>query len=87
VPKETSERADRRASNAVNRCTPIPRSRVPANEFSGYRREPDATMGLAALATLSIRQYNCIDWQDEANLAKRLTARIEAMFGHGPLTR
>jgi len=34
-----------------------------------------------------IRQYNCIDWQDEANLAKRLARKIEAMFGHGPLTR
>ena len=32
-----------------------------------------------------IRQYNCIDWKDEAELAKRLQQRIEAMFGHGPI--
>jgi nucleoside 2-deoxyribosyltransferase len=34
-----------------------------------------------------IRQYNCLDWQNEADLALRLTRRIEAMFGHGPLSR
>jgi hypothetical protein len=32
-----------------------------------------------------IRQYNCIDWKNEADLAKRLQVRIEAMFGRGPL--
>ena len=32
-----------------------------------------------------IRQYNCIDWQDHAELAQRLQRRIEAMFGRGPL--
>jgi hypothetical protein len=32
-----------------------------------------------------IRQYNCIDWKDEAELAQRLQRRIEAMFGQGPL--
>jgi nucleoside 2-deoxyribosyltransferase len=32
-----------------------------------------------------IRQYNCIDWKDAAELAKRLQLRIEALFGRGPL--
>jgi hypothetical protein len=32
-----------------------------------------------------IRQYNCIDWQHEAELATRLKLRIEALFGHGPI--
>jgi nucleoside 2-deoxyribosyltransferase len=34
-----------------------------------------------------IRQYNCIDWENEADLALRLTRRIEAMFGQGPVVR
>jgi nucleoside 2-deoxyribosyltransferase len=34
-----------------------------------------------------IRQYNCIDWQSEAELAQRLTKRISAMFGEGPLSQ
>jgi nucleoside 2-deoxyribosyltransferase len=33
-----------------------------------------------------IRQYNCIDWEDEAKLAQRLQRRIEALLGRGPLT-
>jgi hypothetical protein len=32
-----------------------------------------------------IGQYNCIDWEDAADLAKRLQDRIEATFGRGPL--
>jgi hypothetical protein len=32
-----------------------------------------------------IRQYNCIDWENETELAQRLQRRIEAMFGRGPL--
>jgi hypothetical protein len=32
-----------------------------------------------------IRQYNCIDWETPAELAKRLRLRIEAMLGRGPL--
>jgi len=32
-----------------------------------------------------IRQYNCIDWQNAAELARRLQLRIEALFGRGPL--
>ena len=32
-----------------------------------------------------IRQYNCVDWKDAADLAQRLQRRIEAMFGRGPL--
>jgi hypothetical protein len=32
-----------------------------------------------------IRQYNCIDWENAADLAKRLQLRIEALFGRGPL--
>lgn len=32
-----------------------------------------------------IRQYNCIDWQDENDLRERLQLRIEALLGAGPL--
>jgi hypothetical protein len=32
-----------------------------------------------------VRQYNCIDWKDHADLAKRLQLRIEAMLGKGPV--
>ena len=32
-----------------------------------------------------IRQYNCIDWMDEPDLAKRLQRRIEAVIGRGPV--
>lgn len=31
-----------------------------------------------------VRQYNCIDWTDEADLARRLRLRIEAIVGRGP---
>lgn len=31
-----------------------------------------------------VRQYNCIDWTDEADLARRLQLRIEAVVGRGP---
>ena len=31
-----------------------------------------------------VRQYNCIDWSDEADLARRLQLRIEAIVGSGP---
>jgi nucleoside 2-deoxyribosyltransferase len=31
-----------------------------------------------------IRQYNCIDWVDAADLRKRLAFRIEAAVGVGP---
>lgn len=31
-----------------------------------------------------VRQYNCIDWKDEADLARRLQLRIEAIVGRGP---
>ena len=31
-----------------------------------------------------VRQYNCIDWKDEKELAKRLHLRIEAIVGRGP---
>jgi hypothetical protein len=33
-----------------------------------------------------IRQYNCIDWESEAELAERLRRRIEAMLGQGPFS-
>lgn len=32
-----------------------------------------------------IRQYNCIDWEEPAELGRRLKARIEAVIGDGPL--
>lgn len=31
-----------------------------------------------------IRQFNCIDWETPAELASRLSARIEAVLGSGP---
>jgi hypothetical protein len=31
-----------------------------------------------------IRQYNCIDWSEPIELAKRLQKRIEALLGRGP---
>lgn len=31
-----------------------------------------------------IRQFNCIDWDSPGDLAKRLSARIEAVLGKGP---
>lgn len=31
-----------------------------------------------------IRQFNCIDWETSAELAKRLSTRIEAVLGPGP---
>ena len=31
-----------------------------------------------------VRQYNCIDWTDEVDLARRLQLRIEAIVGTGP---
>ena len=31
-----------------------------------------------------VRQYNCIGWTDEADLARRLQLRIEAIVGRGP---
>jgi hypothetical protein len=33
-----------------------------------------------------IRQYNCIDWSEPADLAARLQKRIEALLGRGPHT-
>jgi hypothetical protein len=32
-----------------------------------------------------VRQYNCIDWTDPADLAVRLKRRIEAVIGTGPI--
>jgi hypothetical protein len=32
-----------------------------------------------------IRQYNCIDWADTVDLATRLSRRIEAVIGSGPV--
>lgn len=34
-----------------------------------------------------IRQYNCIDWETEAELFHRLQVRIEAVVGEGPLKK
>lgn len=31
-----------------------------------------------------VRQYNCIAWKDEADLAGRRQLRIEAIVGRGP---
>jgi nucleoside 2-deoxyribosyltransferase len=32
-----------------------------------------------------IRQCNCIDWEEQEDLAQRLKVRIEALIGDGPL--
>jgi hypothetical protein len=34
-----------------------------------------------------VRQYNCIDWETPAELARRLQIRIEAVLGDGPFKR
>jgi nucleoside 2-deoxyribosyltransferase len=70
-------------------------------DFTGHRGgvyfEAGFAMGLGLpvfwtcrrddLATLhfDIRQYNCIDWTDTADLQKRLKRRIEAIIGVGPV--
>lgn len=34
-----------------------------------------------------IRQYNCLAWEDGAQLAEPLRLRIKTMFGRGPLAQ
>jgi len=79
----------------------IRRSRFLVADFTGHRGgvyfEAGFAMGLGLpvfwacrkdnLAKLhfDIRQYNCIDWADEAELAQRLHRRIEAVIGRGPI--
>ncbi|RYH29211.1 MAG: hypothetical protein EON54_22695 [Alcaligenaceae bacterium] len=79
----------------------IRRSRFLVADFTGHRGgvyfEAGFAMGLGlpvfwtcredALPDLhfDIRQYNCIVWQDPAELALRLQRRIEAVMGVGPV--
>jgi len=79
----------------------IRRSKFLVADFTGHRGgvyfEAGFAMGLGLpvfwtcrqddLAKLhfDIRQYNCIDWTDTLNLQTRLTRRIEAVLGRGPL--
>jgi hypothetical protein len=79
----------------------IRRSAFLVADFTGHRQnvyfETGFAIGLARQVVwtcrkdeikdlhFDIRQYNCIDWKIEAELAERLQRRIEAMFGRGPL--
>jgi hypothetical protein len=79
----------------------IRRSAFLVADFTGHRQnvyfETGFAIGLARQVVwtcrkdeikdlhFDIRQYNCIDWKNAADLAKRLQRRIEAMFGRGPL--
>ncbi len=79
----------------------IRKSKFLVADFTGHRGgvyfEAGFAMGLGLpvfwtclkddLANLhfDIRQYNCIDWIDTADLAKRLKRRIEAIIGIGPI--
>jgi len=53
----------------------------------GLARQPVWTCRKDQIKDLhfDIRQYNCIDWENAAELARRLQLRIEALFGRGPL--
>src|SRR5207248_9602760 len=78
----------------------IRRSRFLVADFTGQKQgvyfEAGFALGLARNVVWScqkddlrnlhfdIRQYNCIDWQNEGELAERLTLRIEAVEGRGP---
>jgi hypothetical protein len=79
----------------------IRRSAFLVADFTGHRQnvyfETGFAIGLARQVVwtcrkneikdlhFDIRQYNCIDWKDAADLERRLQLRIEAMFGRGPL--
>jgi hypothetical protein len=79
----------------------IRKSKFLVADFTGHRGgvyfEAGFAMGLGLpvfwtcrqddLAKLhfDIRQYNCIDWVDTADLSKRLQRRIEAVIGGGPV--
>jgi hypothetical protein len=79
----------------------IRRSRFVVADFTGqrggvyYEGGFASGLGLSVINTcrkdhmvnlhFDIRQYNCIDWEKEAELCHRLQARIEAVIGEGPL--
>ncbi len=79
----------------------IRRSRFLVADYTGHRGGVYYEAGYAAGRNLpviltcrqdqmdqlhfDIRQYNCIDWQTPAELARRLQVRIEAVLGDGPL--
>jgi len=79
----------------------IRRSAFLVADFTGHRQnvyfETGFAIGLARQVVwtcrkdeikhlhFDIRQYNCIDWENTAELARRLQLRIEALFGRGPL--
>jgi hypothetical protein len=79
----------------------IRRSAFLVADFTGHRQnvyfETGFAIGLARQVVwtcrkdqikdlhFDIRQYNCIDWENAAELARRLRLRIEAMFCRGPL--
>jgi hypothetical protein len=78
----------------------IRRSRFLVADFTGQKHgvyfEAGFALGLAREVIWScrrddiknlhfdIRQYNCIDWTTESELAERLKLRIEAVMGRGP---
>lgn len=79
----------------------IRRARFLVADFTGHRAgvyfEAGFAMGLGKPIVWSckaneipdlhfdIRQYNCIDWQTPEELRRRLSARISAVIGDGPL--
>jgi nucleoside 2-deoxyribosyltransferase len=81
----------------------IRRSKFVVADYTGHRGGVyyeagyAAGRGLAVLPTcrkddmhnlhFDVRQYNCIAWQTPKELADRLQARIEMMFGDGPYKR
>ncbi len=78
----------------------IRRSRFVVADFTGHRGGVYFEAGFALGLNLSViwtcrrneiaelhfdvRQFNCIDWEDPADLADRLQKRIEAIVGVGP---
>lgn len=78
----------------------IRRARFVVADFTGHRGgvyfEAGFAMGLGlpvmwacrkddiGALHFDVRQFNCIDWEDPAELARRLQTRIEAVIGQGP---
>jgi hypothetical protein len=95
---DTKEHANKICDEIISE---IRRSRFVVADYTGQRGGVYYEAGYAAgrnlpviltcrkdhMANLhfDIRQYNCIDWQSPAELARRLQVRMEAVLGDGPL--